>query len=595
MMILSVFANLLILGLVIFIFNRILFRGRKQAPKEGGVRRFFQFGLLFALTVISGVGLSGLIGRLLDIGTSLTSDRNALALESSFTVVGIPLLILVGTWTRRTFAKDPREKETPAWNLYLTAVSILALILNLTAQLKIFKVIFADGVLQGNSISQFVVWGGIWFVHFRLLNKVRQPNNSIDDHLLGSLVGLGFSVSGLLTILEALLTSLFHFNKEAIIISGENPLAGGLITFIVGAPVWYIYWIRTALPSKRETSWFAYVLLIGVGGGLLVSITAASISLYSALVWFLGEPATENAAIHFNDSPGSIAAALVGLIVMWYHREVLSNENTSERTDIRRIYEYGIAGIGLIAAAGGITMILVSIIESLSKSTQITGGGSTNSLLAAVTLIIVGGPIWWFVWQSIQEKTKANPIEEHSSLIRRVYLLILFGVAGIISAAMLLLGAYFIFKDLFQQGIDVATVRQMRFALGILITAALVSGYHWIIFRGEKDIEIRRNSRIASEKRVFFFVEMKIKPGKESELIHAINKYVVDVRKEKGCERFDVLIDPVNPSKVYLYEIWSNSQAHQAHLNTAEFATWKEFSDPIIEVFAAQSFESAEI
>jgi quinol monooxygenase YgiN len=595
MMILGLFANLLILGMVIFVINRILFRGHKQTSKEGGVRRFFQLGLLFALTVISGIGLSGLLGRLLNIGTSLTSDRNALALESSFTVVGIPLLLLVATWTRRTIAKDPSEKETPAWNFYLTAVSILALIVNLTAQLKIFKVIFADGVLQGDSISQFIVWGGIWFVHFRLLNNIRSSSNVLNDHLLGSLIGLGFSVSGLITILDALLTSLFRFNEGAVIISGENPLAGGLITFIVGAPVWYIYWIRTALRSNRESSWFAYVLLIGVGGGLLFAITAASYFLYSVLVWLLGEPATQSASLHFNDSPGTIAAALVGIIVIWYHRDVLSQENTNERTDIRRIYEYGIAGIGLIAAAGGITMILVSIIESLSKSTQIAGSGSTNSLLAAVTLIIVGGPIWWFVWQSIQEKTKANPIEEHSSLIRRVYLFILFGVAGIISAAMLLLGAYFIFKDLFQQGIGVATVRRMRFSLGILITAALVSVYHWIIFRGEKDVKIRKTSEILRENRVYFFVEIKIKPGKESELIHVINKYVVDVRKEKGCERFDVLIDPVNPSNVYLYEIWSNTQAHQAHLNTAEFATWKEFSDPIIEGFAAQTFESAEI
>lgn len=594
-MILGFFINIVIFGMVIFVINRIFFRSHKQVSKSGGVRRFFQFGLLFALTVISGFGLSGLLGRLLHIGTTLTSDRNALALESSFTVVGIPLLLLVATWTRRTIAKDPIEKETTAWNLYLTAISILALVLNLTAQLKIFKVVFADGVLQGSSISQFVVWGGVWFIHFRLLSQARQSINSINDHLLGSLIGLGFSVSGLLTILEALLTSLFDFNKGAVIISGGQPITQGLITFIVGAPVWYVYWIRTAMVSKRVGSWFAYVLLIGVGGGLLVAVTAASFSLYSVLVWFLGDPASQNASVHFGDAPESIAAALVGILVIWYHREVLSHENTDERTEIRRIYEYGIAGIGLIAAAGGFTMIFVSIIESLTASTQLTGGGSINSLLAAVTLIIVGGPIWWFIWRSIQKKGEANPVEEHSSLIRRIYLFILFGVAGIISVAMLLIGAYFIFKDLFQQGIGIATVRRMRFSLGVLITAAVVSLYHWFIFRDEKDVEIRRNPVLATEKKMYFFVEIKVKSGKASELISAINKYVVQVRKEKGCEKFDVLIDPNTTNSVYLYEIWSDAPAHQAHLNSPDFAAWKEFSDLLIDEFAAKTFESGEI
>ena len=594
-MILSLFGNLLILGMFIFVINKFFFRGHKQASKGGAVRRFFQLGLLFALVVISSVGLSGLLGRLLHIGTLVTSDRAGLALDSSFTVVGIPLLFLVATWTRKTIAKDPSERESMGWNLYLTAISILALVLNLIAQLKIYKVIFADGVLQGSSISQFLIWGALWFIHFRLLSQTRYSMNAINDHLLGSLIGLGFSVFSLLTILEALLTSLFHFDHGSIIVSGSHPITEGLITFIVGAPVWYVYWIRTALIGKKDGTWFAYVLLIGVGGGLIVAVTAASITLYSVLVWLVGDPVTQNASTHFKGSPGSIAAALIGLMVIWYHREVLSKEHTQERTDIRRIYEYGIAGIGLIAAAGGFTMILVSIIQSLSQSKQITGGGSINSLLAAITLIIVGGPIWWFVWSSIQKKADLNPTVEHSSLIRRIYLFILFGVSGIVSVAMLLLGAYFVFKDLFQQGIGIETLRRMRFPLGILLTTALVSIYHWLIFRGEKDVEVRRSPVKKDEGKLYFFVEIKIKPANVTEYIEALNKYAAHIRKERGCEKLDVLIQPETQGTVYLYEIWSDAPAHQAHLNSPEFMAWKEFSDPLTALLTVKTLESGEI
>ena len=581
-MILSLLSNLLILGMIIFFVNRIFSRGHRQASKGGEVRRFFQFGLLFALTIISGVGLSGLLGRLLHIGVSLSTDRGALALESSFTVVGIPLLYFVATWARKTLTKDPSERDTFGWNLYLTATSIMALALNLVAQLKIFKVIFADGVLQGSAISQFVVWGAIWFVHFRLHNQIRNPLNTTGDHLLGSLIGLGFSVVGLLTILEALLTSLFRFNAGSIIVTGNHPLTEGLITLIVGVPVWYVYWIRTASKSEKDSLWFAYVLLIGVGGGLLVAVTAASFSLYSLLVWFIGDPAAQTASVHFNDSPGSVAAALVGLLVMWYHREILSNENADERTDIRRIYEYGIAGIGLLAAAGGFTMILVSIIESLSGSVQISGGGSINSLLAAITLIIVGGPIWWFMWRSVQIKAELNPASEHSSLIRRIYLFILFGVLGVVSVAMLILGAYFIFKDLFQQGIGLETLRRIRFPIAILLTTGVVSVYHWLIFRGEKDVEIARSGPKPASSKTYLFIEISVEPEKQELFLEELNKYALLVSKENGCEDFEILTDPKLRGRVYIYEIWRDRDAWDVHMKREESLLWQEKVKPLV-------------
>lgn len=568
--------------MIIFFIKQIFFRGHKQASKGGEVRRFFQYGLLFALTIISGVGLSGLLGRLLHIGILLSTDRDALALESSFTVIGIPLLALVAKWTRKTITKNPSEKDSLGWNLYLTATSILALILNLVAQLKIYKVIFSDGVLQGSAISQFVVWGVVWFIHFRLHNKVRNPVNTTGDHLIGSLIGLGFSVVGLLRIFETLLTSLFRFNEGSIIVTGGHPLTDGLITLMVGAPVWYVYWIRTASKDEKDSLWLAYVLLIGVGGGLLVAVTAASFSLYSVLVWFLGDAAAQTAAVHFNDSPGSVAAALVGLIVIWYHRAALSHENSDERTDIRRIYEYVIAGIGLLAAAGGFTMILVSIIESLSGSVQISGGGSINSLLAAITLIIVGGPIWWFIWRSVQDKADSNPSAEHSSLIRRIYLFILFGLSGVISVAMLITGVYFIFKDLFQQGIGIETLRRIRFPSAILLTTAVVSIYHWLIYRGEKDVEVARSGPKPASSKTYLFVEISLDPEKQDLFLEELNKYALLVRKENGCENFDVLVDPKLKGRVYVSELWINRDAWNIHMNSEESALWQEKVKPLV-------------
>jgi len=82
-MIIGLFLNLLIFGLIIFGIKRVFSKSNRHIQKEGGVRRFFQMGLLFGLAIISAVGVAGLLGRVIPIGTVLNEDRGNLALRCS--------------------------------------------------------------------------------------------------------------------------------------------------------------------------------------------------------------------------------------------------------------------------------------------------------------------------------------------------------------------------------------------------------------------------------------------------------------------------------------------------------------------------------
>ena len=579
---LPLLGNLVILGLFIFIARKVFSGSRNQLTKGGGIRRFFQYGLLLALTIISGIGISGLLGRFLHIGTTIYADRAALALDSSFTLVGVPLYIATAMWTRSTIRKDPSETVTFGWNLYLTGVSITALVLNMNSQVNLYGVVIHEDPLQGSDIAQFIVWGAVWFFHFRLHNKLGREENTVGDHLIGSLIGLGFSFVGLITVVEGILRIIFPTETNVTLVDSSDSLRSGLITLLVGAPVWYVYWVRTAAKAKKESIWYAYVLLIGVGGGVLTSVIASSITLYSILVWFFGDTQSESAAQYFHDAPSTLAAVLVGLIVVWYHRDVLGRTQSTGRTEIRRIYEYVIASIGLLAAVGGITMILVSIVQSLSKSTQITGPQSSNTLIVALTLILVGGPIWWIIWKSIQNKVAKDPLAEQSSLVRRIYLFVLFGVTAVASLISLITITYISFNDLFNGEIGVATFHQARFALGILITALFVSIYHWQVYRGEKHVEVQGMSEKASDQRQYFFVQMNLLAKDVEEFIVAVEKYAIHVRKVKGCERFDVLMEADRDNAIFLYEVWSDEKSHDAYLESKGLADWKLYSDPMV-------------
>jgi quinol monooxygenase YgiN len=184
---------------------------------------------------------------------------------------------------------------------------------------------------------------------------------------------------------------------------------------------------------------------------------------------------------------------------------------------------------------------------------------------------------------------------EQGSVIRRVYLLLLFGVVGVTAVIVLLTSAYLLFFDLFQNGINSSTANKVRFPVSIFLTAVVISKYHWDIYKKEKDVKVFQPKSIENDERLYFFVELKLKPDSATKVIDVLNKYTAHVRKEKGCDQLDVLFDPKEKNTVYLYEIWSNSESHKAHLSSEGFLEWKAYSDPLITGFEVKQLTNQPI
>ena len=67
-------------------------------------------------------------------------------------------------------------------------------------------------------------------------------------------------------------------------------------------------------------------------------------------------------------------------------------------------------------------------------------------------------------------------------------------------------------------------------------------------------------------------VEFRIKPP----FVEAFERAIVDNarasrRTEPGCRQFDVCRDPADPQRFYLYEIYDDEAAFDAHLQTPHF------------------------
>jgi hypothetical protein len=163
---------------------------------------------------------------------------------------------------------------------------------------------------------------------------------------------------------------------------------------------------------------------------------------------------------------------------------VLEEAHLETRTEVRRVYEYLMSAIGLLAAASGLTVLVVAGIEALTRTEAvILDQSAVNTLLASATLLLVGVPVWWFYWHRIQRAAAALPTQEHASPTRRAYLLVLFGIGGVAAVIALLVGVYLLFEDVVQGTFGGETIRSMRVPIGILLSTGAIAGYHWAVYQ----------------------------------------------------------------------------------------------------------------
>jgi hypothetical protein len=463
-------------------------KGSRPGPATDthGVRRFFQYLLLYGLLVVVAVGLAGLLGRFLDGRVLAGQDDVALARNLAFVVVGVPLYTVVALWSRRRLVADPTERASLGWAFYHAAAGLTSLVTAMVSLHQVLSWLIASEPQNRPALARLVVWTAVWGAHWWLHRRLVPPERSRLYHLAGSLIGLGTAATGLAELLGGAVWTLV-FARSGDLLEVGSQWRGGAVTLLVGAPVWVLYWRLTASRDERDPAWLGYVLLAGVGGGLVVTVVAASSALHTTLVWFVGDPRITDASLHFHDVPLAAAAAAVGLLAWWYHRTVLGEARTVPRTEVQRVYEYLMAGIGLVAAAVGLTILVAAAAEALTRTrTELLSGSAVNTLLGAATVLAVGAPVWWLYWQRAQRAGGSAPVVECSSPTRRTYLVLLLGLGSVTAVVATLVAVYLLFEDAVSGTVGAPTLRSMRFALGILLSTGAVAAYHWAIFQSDR-------------------------------------------------------------------------------------------------------------
>ena len=445
------------------------------------VRRLITYALLFALVVTAAVGLSGLLGRLLLAGTELASDDvSGLARSLAFALIGGPLAALLW-WAAWRRLDDPGERSAIGWGIYVAGAYMLALLIASTNVLNtLSSLIGVEGAQWRLSLATGLVWAAVWVWHRWMWRHPRKCPTDLADvpTVLGSVLGLVLAVGGAVSALSTLLDAALRGAAAEASVGTPWWVSAlqSLVWAVGGAGIWWWHWQHDG--GRRLRTGLADVALITVGvlGAGVLTVAGSGVALFVVLRLLFDR--TEPLELLLEPLAPAVAAAAIGCLVWVYHRNIARGRSDATLQGGRLVT----SGVALVAAASGIGVIVNSVLAM--TATPLAGTGARTLLLAGVSSLLVGGPVWWLAWRPLEPASAAGA----GLNARRLYLVAVFGLSAIVAVVTLLVIGFRMFEFFLSDVSGGSLVERIRAPLGLLVATGLVFGYHFAVWRQDRAV-----------------------------------------------------------------------------------------------------------
>lgn len=455
------------------------FLGRRSGRDTGrALRSLFRYGMLLVLLLLVGTGITGLLAL---ADPDVVGGPGYTAFMLACVIIAGPGLVLVARWVVKELGHS--DDADPGWEIYLVVAELISLIAS-----AVGAYIWGEGLVGGTfritPVAVMVVWAIVWFAHHSLAGRRGRTDRLGYGVLLGCAAGLVTgSVFGV-RFIEAALGGLYEFVfGTTVIVRSTAPVPNAAIGLLIWGLVWLRYWWFLAARQERSPLWRAYVLLLGVVGGLITGLVGVWLLAYRLLDWLAGS-SPEPASAHFAEVPLALGLMAVGGLVWRYHRTVLQAGGPARRSEVDRIHEYTVTGVGLAATVGGVAAVIAVSVGLLVPGNLLATSGRSG-LVAAVTVLLVGAPLWWRHWTATQRWRRSDPGPEVRSPTRRIYLICVFGAGGVLALVSLFVLAYRILEGLLERELGQATVFAIRWPLALALTVGVAAAYHRVIRKAD--------------------------------------------------------------------------------------------------------------
>ncbi len=459
------------------------------------VARGVRLLLLLSVVVMTAEGVAGLIGELrIGGGGDLVRDPTTFARSAAFCIVGAPVLLGLGSWTRRRLRTDPDEVRSGGWGAYLAVATTLALVMAAASGFEVVRWTLGGQAPGTTAVGRVLVWTPVWILHWRLAGQHPTAPGRLPFHLLaGSAFGLALVGVGSGLLLASALRTLYDGAfLDPMIRPAARDLSENAAAALVGAAVWAWHWLMHARRRRDTTGWHGLVLLVGVLGSLITAVVGAARVLHAVLQWTLGDPGDAAAAAHFIALPSALATAVVGTAGWAYHRSVLGGRGPAagpSRDDVARVHDYLSAAVGLVVTAVAAAMAVAALFERAAGAAVVHRRADVaNLLVLAATLALVGVPVWWRAWGAAEREAAADP-SELSSVPRRVFIFLLLGAGAAAALVTAVITTVILVEALTTGRLGRITAHRVRIPAAVLLATAAVAGQHVRILRRDRAAE----------------------------------------------------------------------------------------------------------
>lgn len=479
------------------------------------VRRLYLYAVAYVSLVTVLWGTIGLT-RSIFAGGEVGDSVNNLARALSLVLIGVPIFVLHWWLAQRSARLDLDERSSRIRAVFLYGVLLTLLIpivqniLALVSRTLLLALgedpnqalLGGDQTLSDNLIA--IILNGVLVAYFyyvlRADWKVIPQEEAASDvrrlyRYLMMLYGLAMVVFGAQQVLAYILGL-----GGAVGVGQYIMLANGLALLLVGTPLWVYTWNLLQRSLSDEVERLSILRLIVLYALTFISMGSVLVSLgfilYSLLQVVLGGFVSVNALLGEVSTPLSVAISF-GVVWAYYGRILKSemtvtpgqaeqlDEDAARRAGLWRLYHYILSFFGLVAMFIGLQLLLAFIIDMLLGESVVWGAAMRDNLVAALSTLIIGVPLWAFSWRPVMKEARnEGETGDHArrSLVRRVYLyLVLFiGVMGVMFSAGALL--FQVISALLGDPAGDLLVEIVQL-LKVLVLFLVFLAYHWQVLR----------------------------------------------------------------------------------------------------------------
>jgi hypothetical protein len=375
----------------------------------------------------------------------------SIAFQIAVIVIGLPVFLVHWSWAQRLAAKEYDERGSVVRRLYLYGNEAAFLIAIVTSIFYLLETLISlpsgrerytsFAVLPpGLAILYYLIAIIILAVLFYYLYRIIQEdavvvpeegkNATVRRGFIYLLVaiGLGMTANALISLIQWIL---FQIGGGITIKAGVDlMLTHEISRLLVGLPLWVIFWrwaqrLFLAGPQEERESilrkFYEYaVIFIAV----FTVVTSAAFILSGIFKELMAVPSTDSSG----DIRIPVSIIVVAGVIWAFHAAALRSdeqvqESSEQQVGIRRLYEYLVAGIGLLAFIIGLSGDLSVLIRNLESGSF--GGGSKEGLAWFTAIWIIGLAVWILPWRSAQIRAlEEGPsgAEDRQSMVRKIYL-----------------------------------------------------------------------------------------------------------------------------------------------------------------------------